>query len=244
MTITRRLVLGGPHRRPRDRRRRPAGSRGDGLEDQPPIPRWHDRQRRFPRSAVPQIRRRVETRTKASQLPDLSELVADEDGGAVLGAAQRRARSQPLSARLCRREVQELNIGLMPGLTTSYAQVLLAQAEIGAAPHRLARQEGVQDHHLDLAGGGVASRAGKVVNPDDVKASSPRRQPRDGPHAEGGGRHHLERAVERDLCRHADRLARCRHHLVDQPHHFRLEEISKNLTTGRGKSFWYMLERC
>jgi len=33
-----------------------------------------------------------------------------------------------------------------------------------------------------------------------------------------------------------------RRHLVDQPHQLRLEEISKNLTTGRGKSFWYMLE--
>src|SRR5262252_5634355 len=78
-------------------------------------------------------------------------------------------------------EYAELNIGLMPGLVSSYAQ---------GADRQSAGCQGIE---------------------------GPRRQPRDGHGTAGCWRHHADDAVERALCRHANRRLRCSHHVLHQP---------------------------
>jgi len=133
---------------------------------------------------------------------------------------------------------------LMPCLTTSYEQGLAwRKAEIGAALTESLDKKGVKILTWIWQAGGVASRAGKVVNPDDVKGLKIR----------GGSR-------EMDLM-----LKGAGASVVSMPSNelyaamqtgtmdvamtsstslmsFRLEEIAKNLTTGRGKGFFFIFE--
>src|SRR6266446_3956804 len=52
-------------------------------EDQPSVSWRHDRYRRFPRPALPQVRRGGrEANERRAEIRDLSRLVADEDRGA------------------------------------------------------------------------------------------------------------------------------------------------------------------
>ena len=141
-------------------------------------------------------------------------------------------------------EVQVLNIGLMPCLTTSYEQGLAwRKAEIGAALTDSLDKKGVKIVTWIWQAGGVASRAGKVVNPDDVKGLKIRGGSREMDlmlKAAGGiissvPSNEIYAAMQTGSL---DAAVTSSTSLIS----FRLEEISKNLTTGRGKSFWYMLE--
>ncbi len=116
-------------------------------------------------------------------------------------------------------ELPETNIGLMPGLVTTYDQGLRWKNAAG-------RQgadgfPGRQGHHhadLDLAGRRrrqplhADRRAGRRQGPE-----GPRRLARDGHGAADRGRRRAVGAVERNLCGDADRRLRCRHHLLHQP---------------------------
>src|SRR5216683_1560085 len=141
-------------------------------------------------------------------------------------------------------EVQELNIGLMPCLVTSYAQGLAwRNKEIGAELTASLEKKGVKILTWIWQAGGVASRAGKVVNPDDVKGLKIRGGSREMDlmlKAAGGiissvPSNEIYAAMQTGSL---DAAVTSSTSLIS----FRLEEISKNLTTGRGKSFWYMLE--
>src|SRR5207302_6867211 len=132
----------------------------------------------------------------------------------------------------------------MPCLTTSYEQGLAwRKAEIGAALTDSLDKKGVKIITWIWQAGGVASRAGKVVNPDDVKGLKIRGGSREMDlmlKAAGGiissvPSNEIYAAMQTGSL---DAAITSSTSLIS----FRLEEISKNLTTGRGKSFWYMLE--
>ncbi len=141
-------------------------------------------------------------------------------------------------------ELPEVNIGLMPGLVTSYEQGYgWKNAEIGRELNKFLLDKGIVVVSWIWQAGGVASRTKPIVEPEDVKGLKIR----------GGSR-------EMDLILKAAGAA-----VVSLPSNeiyaamqtgamdaaltsstslisFRLEEVSKNLTTARNKSYWFMFE--
>jgi TRAP-type transport system periplasmic protein len=141
-------------------------------------------------------------------------------------------------------EVPALNLGLMPCLVTSYEQgAAWKKAPIGAEFTKILDDKGVKILTWIWQAGGLASRATPVVVPDDAKGLKIR----------GGSR-------EMDMVLKAAGAA-----VLTMPSNeiyvgmqtgavdaaltsstslisFKLEELAKHLTTGRGKSYWYMLE--
>ncbi|ADJ64182.1 TRAP-type C4-dicarboxylate transport system, periplasmic component protein [Herbaspirillum seropedicae SmR1] len=141
-------------------------------------------------------------------------------------------------------EVPETNIGLMPGLVTSYQQgAAWKNAEVGKELARVLAEKGVIIVSWIWQAGGVASRGKPIVDPSDAKGMKVR----------GGSR-------EMDLI-----LKEAGAAVVTLPSNeiyaamqtgamdaamtsstsfmsFRLEEVAKALTTGRDKAYWYMFE--
>jgi len=141
-------------------------------------------------------------------------------------------------------ELPELNIGLMPGLVTSYEQAASwKNAEVGRELTKFLNDKGVFMISWIWQAGGVASRSKPIIDPEDAKGLKVR----------GGSR-------EMDLI-----LKQAGAAVVSIPSNeiyagmqtgaldaamtsstslisFRLEEVSKALTTGRGKAYWFMLE--
>jgi TRAP-type transport system periplasmic protein len=141
-------------------------------------------------------------------------------------------------------EVQELNIGLMPCMVTSYEQGFAwKKAEIGRELIKLLDAKGVKIVTWIWQAGGTASRANPVVSPDDVKGLKIRGGSREMDlmlKAAGGiissvPSNEIYPAMQTGSL---DAAVTSSTSLIS----FRLEEISKALTSGRGKSFWYMLE--
>jgi len=141
-------------------------------------------------------------------------------------------------------EVQELNIGLMPCMVTSYEQGFAwKKNEIGRELTKLLEARGVKMVTWIWQAGGTASRAKPVVEPDDVKGLKIRGGSRemDLMLKEAGGiissvpSNEIYPAMQTGSL---DAAVTSSTSLIS----FRLEEISKALTSGRGKSFWYMLE--
>lgn len=141
-------------------------------------------------------------------------------------------------------EMAELNIGLIPGLVTSYDQgAAWPGAPVGKEFSRLLEEKGIIILTWIWQAGGVASRSTPIVEPEDSKGMKVR----------GGSR-------EMDLVLKAAGAA-----VVSLPSSeiyagmqtgamdaamtsstslisFRLEEVAKSLTTGRGRAYWFMLE--
>ena len=141
-------------------------------------------------------------------------------------------------------EVPEVNIGLMPGLVTSYEQgYSWKNAAVGKELNRILLEKGIVVVSWIWQAGGVASRSKPIVDPEDAKGMKIR----------GGSR-------EMDLILKAAGAA-----VVSLPSNeiyaamqtgamdaamtsstslisFRLEEVSKALTTGRDKAYWFMFE--
>ena len=141
-------------------------------------------------------------------------------------------------------EVPEVNIGLMPGLVTSYDQGYgWKNAEVGKELNRILLEKGIVLVSWIWQAGGVASCTKPIVEPEDAKGMKVR----------GGSR-------EMDLMLKAAGAA-----VVTLPSNeiyaamqtgameaaltsstslisFRLEEVSKALTTGRGGAYWFMFE--
>src|SRR5476649_2187842 len=141
-------------------------------------------------------------------------------------------------------EVQELNIGLMPCMVTSYEQGFAwKKAEIGRELVKLLDAKGVKIVTWIWQAGGTASRANPVVSPDDVKGLKIRGGSREMDlmlKAAGGiissvPSNEIYPAMQTGSL---DAAVTSSTSLIS----FRLEEISKALTSGKGKSFWYMLE--
>jgi TRAP-type C4-dicarboxylate transport system substrate-binding protein len=141
-------------------------------------------------------------------------------------------------------EVPEVNIGLMPCLVTTYEQGLAwKKARIGQDLVAAVEKKGVKILTWVWQAGGTASRAGAVVAPDDVKGLKIRGGSREMDlmlKAAGGiissvPSNEIYPAMQTGSL---DAAVTSSTSLIS----FRLEEISKNVTSGRQGSFWFMLE--
>jgi TRAP-type C4-dicarboxylate transport system substrate-binding protein len=141
-------------------------------------------------------------------------------------------------------DLPEVNIGLMPGLVTSYDQgYAWKNLDVGKELTRILADKGVVLVSWIWQAGGVASRGKPLVEPDDAR----------GLRVRGGSR-------EMDLILKDAGAA-----VVTMPSNeiysgmrsgamdaaltsstslisFRLQEVSKSLTTGRSGAYWFMLE--
>jgi TRAP-type transport system periplasmic protein len=141
-------------------------------------------------------------------------------------------------------EVPETNIGLMPGLVSSYKQgAAWKSSPIGQKFSPLLAQKGVVILSWIWQAGGLASRATPVVNPEDAKGLKIRGGSREmdmmfqaaGATTLNTPSNELYAAMQTGAC---DACTTSSTSLIS----FRLEEVAKTLTTGRGKSYWFMLE--
>jgi TRAP-type C4-dicarboxylate transport system substrate-binding protein len=141
-------------------------------------------------------------------------------------------------------EVPEVNIGLMPGVVTSYQQgAKWKTSDVGKELANVLADKGIVVVSWIWQAGGVASRTKAVIEPEDAAGMKIR----------GGSR-------EMDMVLKAAGAA-----VISLPSNeiyaamqtgaldaaltsstslisFRLEETSKFLTTGRGRAYWFMFE--
>ena len=141
-------------------------------------------------------------------------------------------------------EVPETNIGLMPGIVTSYEQGMSwKQAEVGKALSNVLADKGVMIVSWIWQAGGVASRTKPIIDPEDAKGLKIR----------GGSREMdmvLKAAGAAVLSLPSNEIyAAMQTGALDAAMtsstsliSFRLEEVAKHLTTGRGKTYWFMFE--
>jgi TRAP-type C4-dicarboxylate transport system substrate-binding protein len=141
-------------------------------------------------------------------------------------------------------EVPEVNITLMPSMISSYAQgTAWKGAEIGHELEALLDKRGVKILTWIWQSGGVASRAGAIVNPDDTKGLKVRGGSREMDQllkAAGGiissvPSNEIYAAMQTGTL---DAAVTSSTSLIS----FRLQEISKNATSGIDGSFWFMME--
>jgi TRAP-type C4-dicarboxylate transport system substrate-binding protein len=141
-------------------------------------------------------------------------------------------------------ELPETNIGLMPGLVSSYKQgAAWKKAPVGQKFSQFLSDKGVVIVSWIWQAGGVASRTNPIVNPDDAKGMKVRGGSREmdmvlkaaGASTLSLPSNELYAAMQTGAC---DAAITSSTSLIS----FRLEELAKSLTTGRGKSYWYMLE--
>jgi TRAP-type C4-dicarboxylate transport system substrate-binding protein len=138
----------------------------------------------------------------------------------------------------------ELNIGLMPCLVTSYAQgAAWKTSPVGQKFGEFVASKGALILCWIWQAGGMASRGNPVVNPEDAKGLKIRGGSREmdmmfqkaGATTLTTASNELYQAMQTGAC---DACTTSSTSLIS----FRLEEVAKSLTTGRGKSYWYMLE--
>jgi TRAP-type C4-dicarboxylate transport system substrate-binding protein len=141
-------------------------------------------------------------------------------------------------------EFAELNIGLMPGLVSSYKQgAAWKGSEVGKKFSAFLAEKGVVMVSWIWQAGGVASRTIPIVNPQDAKGLKVRGGSREmdmvlqaaGATTLSTPSNELYAAMQTGAC---DAAITSSTSLIS----FRLEEVAKSLTTGRGKSYWFMLE--
>jgi TRAP-type C4-dicarboxylate transport system substrate-binding protein len=120
-------------------------------------------------------------------------------------------------------ELPETNIGLMPGLVSTYEQGLSWKNKpVGKALTDFLADKGIILLTWVWQAGGVASRSKPLVAPEDAKGLKVR----------GGSR---EMDMQTGAC---DAGITSSTSLIS----FRLEEVAKSLTSGAGASYWFMLE--
>jgi TRAP-type C4-dicarboxylate transport system substrate-binding protein len=141
-------------------------------------------------------------------------------------------------------ELPEVNIGLMPGLVTSYEQgYAWKNAEIGKEFSRMLADRGLVILSWIWQAGGVAARGKPLVDPEDAAGLTVR-----------GGSHEMDMILKEaganvvsmasDKIRGAmekgtlDAAMTSSSSLIS----FRLDEVSKYVTTARGGAYWFMLE--
>jgi TRAP-type C4-dicarboxylate transport system substrate-binding protein len=141
-------------------------------------------------------------------------------------------------------EVAETNIGLMPALVPSYEQgAAWKTAEVGKQLSKVLEDKGVLIVSWIWQAGGVASRNRALVTPDDAKGLKVR----------GGSREMdmmLKAAGASVISLPSNEIyAAMQTGAMDAAMtsstsfiSFKLEEIAKHLTSGRGKTYWFMFE--
>ena len=141
-------------------------------------------------------------------------------------------------------EVPEVNIGLMPGLVTSYEQgYSWKNAEVGKELARILLEKGIVVVSWIWQAGGMASRGKPIVEPEDAKGLKIRGGSREmdlilkdaGAAVVSLPSNEIYAAMQTGAM---DAALTSSTSLIS----FRLEEVSKGLTSGRGKSYWYMFE--
>ena len=141
-------------------------------------------------------------------------------------------------------EVPEVNVGLMPCLVSRYEQGMAWKtADIGRQLTAQLEAKGVKILTWIWQAGGIASRSTAVVGPDDVKGLKIRGGSREMDlmlKAAGGiissvPSNEIYPAMQTGSL---DAAVTSSTSLIS----FRLEEISKAVTTGRAGSFWFMFE--
>jgi TRAP-type C4-dicarboxylate transport system substrate-binding protein len=141
-------------------------------------------------------------------------------------------------------EVPEVNIGLMPCLVATYAQGMAwKHSEIGRKLEEALDKRGVKIVTWVWQSGGIASRTSGLITPDDTKGLKVRGGSREMDlmlKAAGGiissvPSNEIYAAMQTGSL---DAAVTSATSLLS----FRLQEISKNVTTGRQGSFWFMLE--
>lgn len=141
-------------------------------------------------------------------------------------------------------EAPEANIGLMPGLVTSYEQgYAWKNAPVGRELTRILHEQGLVVVSWIWQAGGVASRGKPILHPEDVAGLKVR-----------GGSHEMDRLLtdagatvvnmpSNDIqsamkSGALDAALTSSTSLIS----FRLQESSRALTTARGGAYWFMFE--
>jgi len=141
-------------------------------------------------------------------------------------------------------EVPETNIGLLPALVPSYeVGSKWKDAEVGRFLSQILAEKGIVIVTWIWQAGGVASRTRPLVAPDDAKGMKVRGGSREmdmmfkdaGASVLSLPSNEIYAAMQTGAM---DAALTSSTSLIS----FRLEEVSKALTTGRGKSYWFMLE--
>ena len=141
-------------------------------------------------------------------------------------------------------DLPELNLGLMPGLVTGYEQGLgWKNKPIGQEFSKFLASKGVVIVTWIWQAGGAASRTRPLVEVSDAKGMKIRGGSREMDlvlQAAGAAvlslpSNELYAAMQTGAC---DAALTSSTSLTS----FRLEELAKHLTTGRAKSYWFMLE--
>ena len=141
-------------------------------------------------------------------------------------------------------ELPETNIGLMPGLVTTYDQGLRWKKEpVGKALTDFLADKGIILLSWVWQAGGVASRSRPIVAPEDAKGLKVRGGSREmdmvlqtaGAAVLSVPSNELYAAMQTGAC---DAGITSSTSLIS----FRLEEVAKSLTSGAGASYWFMLE--
>ena len=141
-------------------------------------------------------------------------------------------------------EVPETNIGLLPALVPSYdVGSKWKDAEVGKFLSQVLAEKGVIVVTWIWQAGGVASRAKPLVTPDDAKGMKVRGGSREmdmmfknaGSSVLSLPSNEIYAAMQTGAM---DAALTSSTSLIS----FRLEEVSKALTTGRSKSYWFMFE--
>lgn len=141
-------------------------------------------------------------------------------------------------------EFHETNIGLMPCLPNSYEQaVKWKTAPIGQTFAKILEEKNVLILSWVWQSGAIASRGNAVLVPDDVKGLKIRGGSRemDLMLAAAGGTISTMPSSEMYIGMQTGALDAA---VSSSTSHisFHLNELSKNLTSGQGKSFWFALE--
>ena len=132
----------------------------------------------------------------------------------------------------------------MPGLVSSYNQgAAWKTSEVGKKLAAFLAEKGVIIVSWIWQAGGVASRGAPIVDPQDAKGLKVRGGSREmdmvlqaaGATTLSTPSNELYAAMQTGAC---DAAITSSTSLIS----FRLEEVAKSLTTGRGKSYWFMLE--
>ena len=187
------------------------------------------------------VERRTRGRLKFSIYPH-SSLMKSEDQIPALTRGQLDMSLVPLS--YAGTDVPELNIGLMPGLVTSYEQgYAWKNAEIGKEFNRMLAERGVVILSWIWQAGGAASRGKPIVNPEDaaglrVRGGSPEMDmilKEAGANVVSMPSNEIRGAMEKGQL---DAAMTSSSSLIS----FRLDEVSKYVTTARGGAYWFMLE--
>ena len=141
-------------------------------------------------------------------------------------------------------EVPETNIGLLPALVPSYeVGSKWKNAEVGKFLAQILAEKGIVIVTWIWQAGGVASRTKGLVGPDDAKGMKVRGGSREmdmmfkdaGASVLSLPSNEIYAAMQTGAM---DAALTSSTSLIS----FRLEEVSKFLTSGRGKSYWFMLE--